>query len=75
MLDGRGRSLTIGGGWHDVADVTLKWLSGKGFCAVSRASTARSYSAAVAATLSRPAQIVTSFVMRGERDPPHAQDI
>jgi hypothetical protein len=22
-----------------------------------------------------PAQIVTSFVMRGERDPPHAQDI
>ena len=31
VLDGRGHSLTIDGGWHDVADVTLKWLAGKGF--------------------------------------------
>lgn len=30
-FEGRGHSLTIDAGWRDVADVTLKWLDGKGF--------------------------------------------
>lgn len=30
-FEGRGHSLTIDSGWRDVADVTLAWLSGKGF--------------------------------------------
>lgn len=30
-FEGRGHSLTIDGGWRDVADVTLAWLDGKGF--------------------------------------------
>lgn len=30
-FEGRGHSLTMDHGWRDVADVTLDWLSGKGF--------------------------------------------
>lgn len=30
-FEGRGHSLTIDGGWRDVADVTLAWLAKKGF--------------------------------------------
>ncbi len=29
-FDGRGHSLTIDHGWHDVADIVLSWLSAKG---------------------------------------------
>jgi pimeloyl-ACP methyl ester carboxylesterase len=31
VFEGKGHSLTIDGGWHDVADVTLNWLAVKGF--------------------------------------------
>ncbi|MCX5046389.1 alpha/beta hydrolase [Aldersonia sp. NBC_00410] len=31
VLEGKGHSLTIDGGWKDVADVVLNWLAAKGF--------------------------------------------
>lgn len=31
VMEGRGHSLTIDGGWRDVADIALNWLGRKGF--------------------------------------------
>jgi esterase/lipase len=31
VFEGKGHSLTIDGGWKDVADVVLNWLATKGF--------------------------------------------
>ena len=31
VFEGKGHSLTIDGGWKDVADVALDWLTKKGF--------------------------------------------
>ena len=31
VFEGRGHSLTMDGGWKDVAEVTLAWFAAKGF--------------------------------------------
>ncbi len=31
IFEGRGHSLTIDSGWHEVADVALAWFAAKGF--------------------------------------------